>query len=142
MDNLPPFDLLSKGERKEKQPPKKKGCRNMYSVSFENIENGSGMYCRIPREDLEEEIQDKLDFLEMTRGRYVIGQEYDGTKLDDIEIRGDSVILSAEEKCDDDEEGPEDPAHEDRVYPILKAEILAQAAVIGINPDQLSFWRD
>ena len=114
----------------------------MYSVSFENIENGSGMYCRIPREDLEEEIQDKLDFLEMTRGRYVIGQEYDGTKLDDIEIRCDSVILSAEEKCDDDEEGPEDPAHEDRVYPILKAEILAQAAVIGINPDQLSFWRD
>ena len=111
----------------------------MYSVNFENIENGSGMYCRIPMEDLAEEIQEKLDSLEITRGRYVIGQGPDYPELDDIEIRDDFVILSAEEECDDDEEGPEDPAHEDRVYPILKARILAQAAAIGIGPDQISF---
>lgn len=112
----------------------------MYNVNFENIENGSGMYCRIPMEDLEEEIRDKLDSIEMTRRGYVMGQGSEFPELDDIEIRGDSVILAAEEECGDDEDGPEDPAHEDRVYPILKSEILAQAAAIGLDAENLKFW--
>ena len=121
-----------------------------YAVSFVKIDvgenGGSGMYCWIPKSDISEEILDRIDFRNLIRKGCVYCQnpeKYLGESiLDDIEDRGDCLMLNAEAECLEDEEGPEDPVHEDRVYPILKEQILDQVEALGLKSEQFSFWYD
>ncbi len=122
-----------------------------YFVNFENISigvnGGSGMYCSIPKSDLPEEITDQINLNNLIWNGVVVRcpdpEKYlGGSVLDDIQDRGDFLILSAEAECSEDEKGPEDPVHEDRVYPALKEQILDQAKALGLKPEQFTFWRD
>lgn len=121
-----------------------------YIVNFENISigknGGSGMYCRIPKSDLPEEIVDQIEFRNLIWDGVVYcsdPEKYLGESiLDNIQDQGDCLFLCAEAECSEDEEGPEDPAHEDRVYPVLKAQILDQGKALGLKPEQFTFLRD
>ena len=122
-----------------------------YFVNFENISigvnGGSGMYCSIPKSDLPEEIVDQIEFRNLIWDGVVVccsdpEKHLGESALSNIQDRGDFLILSAEAECSEDEKGPEDPVHEDRVYPALKEQILDQAKALGLKPEQFTFWRD
>ena len=121
-----------------------------YIVNFENISigknGGSGMYCSIPKSDLPEEIVDQIEFRNLIWDGVVYcsdPEKYLGESiLDNIQDQGDCLFLSAEAECLENEKGPEDSAHEDRGYPVLKAQILDQGKALGLKPEQFTFWRD